>query len=122
MKIIYILLGFLTLGLGLIGILLPILPTTPFLLLTLFFFAKGSTRFHTWFIQTKIYHKYLKTFAEERSMTRKQKWRLMIFVDLVLLTSMIIINQWLVTVLLLVVGILKYLYFFTQVKTIKDTI
>ena len=122
MKIIYILLGFLSLGLGLIGILLPILPTTPFLLLTLFFFAKGSTRFHTWFIQTKIYHMYLKTFAEERSMTRKQKWRLMIFVDLVLLTSMIIINQWLVTVLLLVVGILKYLYFFTQVKTIKDTI
>ena len=79
MKIIYILLGFLTLGLGLIGIILPILPTTPFLLLTLFFFAKGSTRFHTWFIQTNIYHKYLKTFAEERSMTRKQKWRLMIF-------------------------------------------
>lgn len=122
MKVIYIILGFLSLGLGLIGIILPILPTTPFLLLTLFFFAKGSTRFYTWFIQTKIYHKYLKTFAEERSMTRKQKWRLMIFVDLILLSSMIIINQWLVTVLLLVVGILKYLYFFTQVKTIKDTI
>ena len=122
MKVIYIILGFLSLGLGLIGIILPILPTTPFLLLTLFFFAKGSVRFHTWFIQTKIYHKYLKTFAEERSMTSKQKWRLMFFVDLILLSSMIIINQWLVTVLLLVVGILKYLYFFTQVKTINDTI
>lgn len=120
MKVIYIILGFLTLGIGIIGIILPILPTTPFLLLTLFFFAKGSVKFHNWFTSTQIYHKHLKTFAETRSMTRKQKWRLLIFVDLILLITILVINQLVVTVLLLLVGLLKYLYFFTQVKTIKD--
>ncbi|MCR3906732.1 MAG: YbaN family protein [Tenericutes bacterium] len=115
---IYVSLGFLTLGLGVIGIILPVLPTTPFLLLTLYFFSKGSDKFHQWFINTKLYHKYLKRFAEERSMTRKQKWSLMIFVDCILLTTIIITNQPIVTIILIIIAAIKYLYFFTQVKTI----
>ena len=65
MKIIYIILGFLSLALGIIGIFLPILPTTPFLLLTLFFFAKGSKRLEQWFLGTSIYQKHLKSFNEK---------------------------------------------------------
>jgi uncharacterized protein len=118
MKMIYVSLGFLTLGLGVIGIILPVLPTTPFLLLTLYFFSKGSDKFHQWFINTKLYHKYLKRFAEERSMTRKQKWSLMIFVDCILLTTIIITNKPIVTIILIIIAAIKYLYFFTQVKTI----
>jgi uncharacterized protein len=118
MKIIYVGLGFLTLGIGLLGVILPVLPTTPFLLLTLYFFSKGSKKFHQWFINTKIYHKYLKRFAEERSMTRKQKWSLMIFVDCMLFITIIMVNRPIVTIILIIIASLKYLYFFTQVKTI----
>ncbi|HIT43929.1 TPA: DUF454 family protein, partial [Candidatus Avacholeplasma faecigallinarum] len=46
MRIIYCILGFITLGLGIIGVVLPIIPTVPFLLLTSFFFSKGSKRFN----------------------------------------------------------------------------
>ena len=51
-KIFWIVLGFLCLGFGTIGIVLPILPTVPFYMATLFCFAKSSERLHTWFIGT----------------------------------------------------------------------
>ena len=57
-KAMYVALGCISLILGVIGIFLPILPTTPFLLLTLYSFAKGSSRLEQWFLGTKLYHKH----------------------------------------------------------------
>jgi uncharacterized membrane protein YbaN (DUF454 family) len=119
MKVIFILFGFISLCLGMIGIILPILPTTPFLLLTLYLFAKSSDRFHTWFTHTNIYTKYLKSFAENRSMTRKQKWTLMIVVDFILIVTMIIIQTLLVSILIICIICIKHYYFHTHVKMIK---
>ena len=57
LKIIWIVLGFICLGLGTIGVVLPILPTVPFYMATLFCFAKSSERLHQWFTGTKLYKK-----------------------------------------------------------------
>jgi len=51
MKIVWLFFGFITLLLALIGIVLPLLPTVPFLLLAAFFFARSSTRIHDWLIK-----------------------------------------------------------------------
>lgn len=118
MKIIYIIGGLISLVLGIIGIILPILPTTPFLLLTLYFFAKGSKRFHRWFIKTKLFKKYLETFVLEKSMNKKRKWQLLLFTDLIILTTILLMLNIYVTMILLILNGIKYMYFFTQVKTI----
>lgn len=119
-KILYILLGSFTLILGILGILLPILPTTPFLLLTVFFYSKGSNRIHQWFISTKIYQSKIELFAKEKAMYRRDKWILLIFVDIVLIISAIIISNIYVTWFLVVLDLIKYFYFFKYVKTVPN--
>ena len=53
-RLIFLILGFLCLGLGCVGVALPILPTVPFFLLTVFFFANSSQGLHDWFVKTKL--------------------------------------------------------------------
>lgn len=54
-KIIYTIIGCLSLALGSVGAVLPILPTVPFLMLSALCFAKSSEKLNAWFKQTKIY-------------------------------------------------------------------
>lgn len=54
-KLIFFIIGILSLVAGVVGIFLPVLPTTPFLLLSAFLFSKSSPRLHTWIVN----HRYL---------------------------------------------------------------
>ncbi len=119
-KLLYIGVGTFFMVLGIIGIILPLLPTTPMLLLTAYFYSKGSTRFHQWFINTWLYKRYLKNYVETKSMTRKGKIKLMILVDIMLVISFISISYLIVRIVIIILIITKHLYFFTQVKTIPE--
>src|SRR5574344_841370 len=91
-KGIYICVGLVAFALGAIGVILPILPTTPFLLLASFCFAKGSERFHVWFINTNLYKKHLESFVKERVMTLKQKVILLAFADTMMAIPLITVD------------------------------
>ncbi len=117
-KYFYITLGFIALGLGLIGVILPIIPTTPFLLLTSFCFAKGSDRFHNWFTNTNIYKKHLESFVKERAMTLKQKVVLLSFVNFMLAFPLILVDVLPMRITIIVLIIIKLYYFIFKVKTI----
>ena len=120
MKTLLIVLGFICVSIGAIGIVVPILPTTPFLLLASFFFAKGSKKFHDWFMSTKLYKKHLESFVNSRAMTLKSKLTILIPVSCMLIVTFIFVNNPHVRILLIILFIAKYLYFFTQIKTIKN--
>ena len=67
-------------GLGCVGIFLPLLPATPFLLAAALCFARGSRRLDDWFRSTRIYTKYVKDFRERRAMTLRSKVSVMVAV------------------------------------------
>lgn len=120
MRILFIALGFIFLGIGAVGIAVPILPTTPFLLLASFFFAKGSKRFHDWFLSTKLYKKYLESFVKSRAMTLKGKLTILIPVSCMLIITFIFVNNIYARIVLVILFISKYVYFFTQIKTVSE--
>ncbi|MGR3712821.1 MAG: YbaN family protein [Shimia sp.] len=55
MRIIWLIFGLISLGLGLIGVVLPLLPTVPFMLLAAFCFARSSDRMHNWLLTHKVF-------------------------------------------------------------------
>lgn len=119
-KIIYISLGFLFVGIGAIGAALPILPTTPFLLLALYFFSKGSEKFEKWFRSTKLYENYLEDFVEERSMTLATKIKLLTLASSVLIISAYIVSIIYFRIFIVVLMVYMYYYFIFKIKTIKN--
>ncbi|WP_419157752.1 YbaN family protein [Rossellomorea sp. BNER] len=120
-KFIYIFLGFLFMGIGIIGIVLPLVPTTPLLLLASFFFVKGSKKFEIWFKSTKIYKKYLEEFVNERAMTLKQKISTVLLSDCMIAFPFLLTDRISVRIVLILMEIYKYYYFFCKIKTIKGT-
>lgn len=119
MKPLYIALGFLCIALGIAGIPLPGLPTTPFLLLAMYCFGKGSTRIQQWFMTTRLYQKYLKNYSEKQGMTMKQKLTiLLVSAPFSIFAFFALPNIWGKLVLALVI-VYQYYYFFFKIKTLE---
>ncbi|MGH4122072.1 MAG: YbaN family protein [Clostridium sp.] len=118
-KIIYVLVGFISLGLGIIGIILPVLPTTPFLLLASVCFMRGSEKLNNWFKSTKIYKKHLESFIKDRALTLKQKILILFLADFMIAFPLIIANNILMKTVLIFIILCKYYYFIFKIKTRK---
>ncbi len=120
-RLIYVILGCLCLGVGCVGIVLPILPTVPFFLLTVFFFANSSVKLHNWFTGTKMYKKHLESYVQKKGMTTQTKVGIIIPVTLLMgagFTLMYMKAIYVPCAILAVVWICHIIYFVFGVKTI----
>jgi len=78
--------GTITLGLGIIGIFLPILPTTPFLLLTAACYMRSSERMHNWLLNNRLFGEYIRNYQAGLGVPLKTK----IFAIIVLWATMVL--------------------------------
>lgn len=119
-KAFFVVLGCLSLGLGTIGAVLPILPTVPFLMLAAFCFAKSSDKLHNWFVSTKLYKKNLESFVQGKGMTVKTKVRIMVTVTILMSVGFIMMHAVPVgRIILGFVWLFHVLYFIFGIKTLK---
>lgn len=86
LRILFVSLGTFFIGLGLIGVFIPILPTTPFLLLSAALYARSSVKFYNWLIENKLFGRYIKNYRSGRGIPAHIK----IFSVLLLWTTMIL--------------------------------
>lgn len=74
--------GIISLVLGCVGIVLPLLPTTPFLLVSCYCFSKSSDKFYKYLMENKIFGEYIKNYQEKKGITLKNKISAMVFIFL----------------------------------------
>ena len=121
-NILWLILGWLSLAIGSIGVVLPVLPTTPFLLVASFSFAKGSDRFHRWFTGTKLYKKHLENFVTDRAMTLKTKFGILLPASAMLIIAMLLVPSIHFRIFIVFLIIFKYVYFFTKINIINGAV
>ena len=120
-KALLVVVGCISLALGAIGAVLPILPTVPFLMLSAFCFAKSSEKLHSWFISTKLYKKNLESFVKGEGMTVKTKVKIMSTVTILMAIGFIMMSRVPVgRVILAIVWVCHVVYFVFGVKTLKE--
>lgn len=111
--------GLLSLVIGTIGIVIPILPTVPFYLLSMFCFVRGNRKFAQWFYQTKLYQKHVGHFAKDHQMTLIGEIFLLLFVSVMLLTSLYFINKPVMSIVFTILITMKYAYFVFRITPVS---
>ncbi len=120
-QIIFLIIGCLSLALGCVGIVLPILPTVPFFLLTVFCFANSSQKLHDWFIGTQMYKKHLESFVQKKGMTVRTKATILTSVTALMAVGFVLmLRKGIIVpcVILAVVWVCHLVYLLFGVKTI----
>lgn len=84
--------GLVSLALGLLGLLLPLLPTTPFLLLAAGCFSRGSSRMHGWLLRLPLVGRLLEDYARLGGLTRRTKRAAVIFLWLTMGASVVALS------------------------------
>lgn len=102
-RIILIIIGWIAVVLGTLGVVLPLLPTTPFILLAAWCFARSSLRFHDWLLYRSWFGGYLRHWQKHRAMLPGAKPRAILLILVTFSISLWLVNMMWVRGLLLVI-------------------
>jgi uncharacterized membrane protein YbaN (DUF454 family) len=105
MKHLYLYFGFASISAGLVGIFLPVMPTTPFILLSIWFFHKTDSEFEQVILKNRWIGSHIRYYMQDRSMKRSFKWKTIVFVWLGLGISIYLQSNLYIRALLAVIGL-----------------
>lgn len=117
-KILLIIGGFISIGGGVVGVVLPILPAFPFLVLASICFMNSSEKLSNWFGETKLYQKHVKPFQETKGLTLKAKLIILIPVY-IMLGSLVIYKDILAMRIAIIVLLIVKTIVFIKMPTLK---
>ena len=113
-------LAFVCVGLGVLGMVLPVLPTTPLFLAAACLFAKGSKKFHRWFLNTKLYKNYIESAVKTGTMERNKKRKMMLTLGLVFGLG-IFFSPMIAKLIILIVAAIHFYVLIFRIKSVEQT-
>lgn len=120
MKILFAILGLIFVGIGILGIILPGMPGTVFLLIALFCFTKSSDRLHNWFVQSSIYQKHLKEFHDKKALSKKAKARILFISTLAMGAGFVLSEPVWVKIVIAISLVVQYSVFFWVIPNLEE--
>lgn len=122
-RMIFLIIGCVCLALGCVGIVLPILPTVPFFLATVFCFSQSSQKLYDWFLRTRMYKNNLESYVKGGGMTAKTKAKILITVTALMVFGFVIMlrkDLYIPCAILACVWAAHIIYFVFVVKIRKE--
>ncbi|MBN1657047.1 MAG: YbaN family protein [Anaerolineae bacterium] len=105
LRVLLIVSGTACVALAMVGILVPVLPTTPFLLLAAFLYARSSERFHHWLVTNRVFGRYIHNYRQHRGMLLRDKILTLTLLWLTLGSTILLAETaWWLILLLLTIG------------------
>lgn len=117
-RIIYLILGFITTFLGIIGIIIPIIPTTPFLLLSAFFFLRSSQKLYNWLLNHKVLGKYIYNYMTYKAIPKKAKIAAITLIVVGISITLILVDNLIVYITLPIIATIVSIYII-RIKTLE---
>ncbi len=120
MRYIFFTLGIIFATIGVIGIIIPMLPTTPLLVFSAFFLSKSSKKFHKWFLTNKYFGEYIRNYIEKKGMNIKSKIISISFLWITIGTTVIFSVDKLWVQLMLILTAIAVTVHLLMMKTLKN--
>ncbi len=112
--------GFVSFALGLAGAFVPVLPTTPFMLLAAFLFARSSPRMDAWLKQTRVWKAYGAPFKESGGISKRKKTHILGISYLVMGVSAVLVQRPIVWAILLAVAVFLAWLMLVRIPTVEE--
>ena len=110
-KMAYFCLGWVCLGLGILGVFLPLLPTTPFILVAAFGFSKSSERFHAWLLEHKVFGQLVRDWQERGAIRTQAKVIATVSIVLMLSLSFYLVSPPMAVTLVILLSVVAVMSF-----------